>query len=81
MIRAGGSDSTPSSGSVVIGGNATLKAVIVSRDGLLLRRGVEAPTRLPGGLKVVKLPKISGRAFDPTTDALYSGCESLESRR
>lgn len=56
MTRAGGSDSTPSSGSVVIGGDATLKAAIVSRDGLLLRRGVEAPTRLPRGLKVVELP-------------------------
>jgi hypothetical protein len=61
MTRAGGSDSTPSSGSVVIGGDATLSAAIVSRD-RLLRRGVKAPTRLPGGLKVVELPKMSGRA-------------------
>jgi len=81
MTRAGGSDSIPSSGFVVIGGDATLKAAIVSRDGLLLRRGVEAPTRLLGGLKVVELPKMSGRAFDPTADALCSGYKSSEFRR
>jgi hypothetical protein len=30
---------------------------------------------------VVELPKMSGRAFDPTADALCSGCKSSESRR
>jgi hypothetical protein len=81
MTRAGGSDSTPSSGSVIIGGDATLKPAIVSRDGLLLRRDVEALTRVSGGLKVVELPNMSGRAFDPTADALCSGRKSSESRR
>lgn len=60
ITRAGGSGSTPSSGSVVIRGEATLSVAIVSRDGLFPRHGVEAPTRLPGGLKVLKLPKVSG---------------------
>lgn len=81
MTRAGGSDSTPLSGSVVIGGDATLSAAIVSRDGLLLRRGIKAPTRLPGELKVVELPKMSGRVLDPTADALSSGSKSSVSRR
>jgi hypothetical protein len=78
MTCAGGSDSTPSSGSVVIGGDATLKVAIVSRDGLLLRRGVEAPTRLLGGLRMVELPKMSGRAFDLIADTLCSGRKSSE---
>jgi len=81
MTRAGGSDSTLSSGSVIIGGDATLKVAIVSRDGLLLRRGVEAPTRLPGGLRMVELPKMSGRAFNPTADTLCSGRKSSKSYR
>lgn len=81
MTCAGGADSTPSIGSVVIGGDATLKAAIASRDGLSLRRGVETPTRLPGELKGVELPNMSGRVFDPTADTLCSGRKSSESRR
>jgi hypothetical protein len=65
----------------VIGGDATLSAAIVSRDGLFPRRGVEAPTRLPGGLEVLELPKVSGRAFDPTADALCPGSKSSVFRR
>jgi len=65
----------------VIGGDATLSAAIVSRDGLFPRRGVEAPTRLPGGLKVLELPKVSGRAFNPTADALCPGSKSSVFRR
>jgi len=80
MTRAGGSDCTPSSGFVVIGGDATLSAAIVLRDGLP-RRGVEALTRLLCGLKVLEPSKVRGRAVNPTVEMLSPGSKSSLSRR
>ncbi|KAH8696940.1 kinase-like domain-containing protein [Phaeosphaeriaceae sp. PMI808] len=81
MTRAGGSGSTPPSGSVVTGGDAALSAAIVSRDGLFPRRAVVAPMRLLGGLSVLELLEISERAFEPTADALCPGSNSSVFRR
>jgi hypothetical protein len=70
------SSSNPSNGSVAIGGDALLSAAVVSHDGLFPRRGVEEPARLLGGLKVLELPEDSGRAFEPTVNALSPGSKS-----
>jgi hypothetical protein len=76
MIRLVGSSCTPSSGSIRIRVDATLKAAIVSRDGLFPRQVFEAPRRLLDGLKVLELPEVGGRAIDPTAEALCPGSRS-----
>jgi hypothetical protein len=81
-LRSGAAFS-PELGSVIVGGDAEANIVMLSRNGLLARRGLLELAWLPGGLKVFVSLSISALELEaaPIADALWAGIISVSVSR